>query len=63
MKNVEPWLGNAKATSEVLKKHNIRIKKKFGQNFLIDSHVLQKIIAAAEISPEIATLSGVTTKM
>ena len=52
MKTTEPWLGDPKATADILKKHNIRIKKKFGQNFLIDSRVLQRIIEAAGVSPE-----------
>ena len=63
---MEPWLGNAKATAEVLRRHDIRIKKKFGQNFLIDKNVLEKIPEAAgitkddlvlEIGPGIGTLT------
>ncbi|MDD6435965.1 MAG: 16S rRNA (adenine(1518)-N(6)/adenine(1519)-N(6))-dimethyltransferase RsmA [Clostridiales bacterium] len=38
-------------TIAILKKHNLTLQKKFGQNFLIDSHVLDKIIRAAEIGP------------
>ena len=45
-------LGNPKITIEFLKKFNFDIKKKFGQNFLIDSHVLNKIVDAAEITDE-----------
>ncbi len=52
MNGKEPWLGKPSATLEILKRYDIRIKKKFGQNFLIDSRVLDKIIEAAEISPE-----------
>ena len=39
-------------TIEILQKYNFSIRKKFGQNFLIDMHVLDKIIDAADISPE-----------
>lgn len=45
-------LGNPKETIEILKKYNFNFQKKFGQNFLIDSHVLEKIIRAAEITKE-----------
>ena len=46
----EPTLGNPQNTIEVLQKYNFVFQKKFGQNFLIDTHVLDKIIAAAEIT-------------
>ena len=36
-------LSNPQATIEVLKKHQFTFQKKFGQNFLIDPHVLDKI--------------------
>lgn len=45
-------LSNPKQTIEVLQKHNFTFKKKFGQNFLIDPHVLDKIIDAAQITSE-----------
>lgn len=45
-------LGNPKNTIEVLKKYQFNFAKKFGQNFLIDTHVLEKIIRAAEIAKE-----------
>jgi 16S rRNA (adenine1518-N6/adenine1519-N6)-dimethyltransferase len=45
-------LSNPQKTIEVLKKYQFNFQKKFGQNFLIDSHVLEKIIAAAEITKE-----------
>ncbi|MBQ8950926.1 MAG: 16S rRNA (adenine(1518)-N(6)/adenine(1519)-N(6))-dimethyltransferase RsmA [Eubacterium sp.] len=45
-------LSNPKQTIEVIQKHNFSFKKSFGQNFLIDSHVIDKIIRAAEIGPE-----------
>ena len=45
-------LGNPKITIAFLQKFNFDIKKKFGQNFLIDSHVLNKIVDAADITKE-----------
>jgi 16S rRNA (adenine1518-N6/adenine1519-N6)-dimethyltransferase len=43
-------LGNPQNTIEVIKRHQFAFQKKFGQNFLIDPHVLDKIIAAAQIT-------------
>ena len=40
----EPTLGNPQNTIAVLQKYNFVFQKKFGQNFLIDTHVLDKII-------------------
>ncbi|WP_033164137.1 16S rRNA (adenine(1518)-N(6)/adenine(1519)-N(6))-dimethyltransferase RsmA [Clostridium sp. KNHs205] len=59
-------LGNPKETIEILNKYHFVFQKKFGQNFLIDTHVLEKIIRAAgvtkddmvvEIGPGIGTLT------
>ena len=47
-----PYLGNPKYTIEVLQKYNFVFQKRFGQNFLIDTHVLEKIISAAEITKD-----------
>ncbi len=47
-----PYLGNPKRTIEVLQKYDFVFQKKFGQNFLIDTHVLDKIISAAEITKD-----------
>ena len=44
-------LGIPSNTIEVLQKYNFNFQKKFGQNFLIDTHVLEKIIDASEIKP------------
>lgn len=52
MKTPIPTLGNPQNTIEVLQKYNFTFQKKFGQNFLIDTHVLEKIIAAAEITED-----------
>ena len=48
----EATLGNPKNTIEVLQKYNFVFQKKFGQNFLIDTHVLDKIIGSAEITKD-----------
>lgn len=45
-----PTLGNPKNTIEILNKYKFVFQKKFGQNFLIDEHVLSKIIRSAEIT-------------
>lgn len=45
-------LGNPKNTIEILNKYKFVFQKKFGQNFLIDTHVLDKIIRAAEITKD-----------
>lgn len=45
-------LSSPKKTIEVIQKYNFDFQKKFGQNFLIDGRVLDKIIDAAEISKE-----------
>ena len=43
-------LGIPSNTIEVLQKYHFNFQKKFGQNFLIDTHVLEKIMNAAQIS-------------
>lgn len=48
----EPKLGNPQNTIEILQKYNFNFQKKFGQNFLIDTHVLDKIVAAADITKD-----------
>ena len=48
----EPTLGNPQNTIAVLQKYQFTFQKKFGQNFLIDTHVLDKIIRSAEITKE-----------
>ena len=46
------YIANPKKTIEILNKYNFVFQKKFGQNFLIDTHVLDKIISAANITKE-----------
>lgn len=48
----KPYLGNPQETIAVLQKYDFVFQKKFGQNFLIDTHVLDKIVSAAEITKE-----------
>ncbi len=45
-------LGNPKNTIAILQKYNFNFQKKFGQNFLIDMRVLEKIINAAKITKD-----------
>lgn len=45
-------LGNPQETIAVLNKYKFVFQKKFGQNFLIDTHVLDKIIRAADITSD-----------
>lgn len=45
-------LGNPQNTIEILQKYQFSFQKKFGQNFLIDTHVLDKIISSAEITKD-----------
>ena len=47
-----PHLGNPKYTIEVLQKYGFVFQKRFGQNFLIDTHVLERIIEASEITKD-----------
>lgn len=62
----KPTLGNPQNTIEILQKYHFNFQKKFGQNFLIDEHVISKIINGAgvtkddfvlEIGPGIGTLT------
>ena len=65
-KQIKKGEKNSKNTIEVLQKYDFVFQKKFGQNFLIDSHVLDKIVSAAgitkddfvlEIGPGIGTMT------
>lgn len=47
-----PTLGTPSATAEIIKKYEFSFQKKFGQNFLIDKNMLEKIVSAAEVSKE-----------
>lgn len=45
-------LGIPSNTIEILQKYNFNFQKKFGQNFLIDTNILEKIIDSAEITKD-----------
>lgn len=47
-----PTLGTAQSTIDMIQKHQFRFRKQFGQNFLIDPHVLEKIVTAAEVGED-----------
>lgn len=47
-----PYLGNPKYTIEVLQKYDFVFQKRFGQNFLINTHVLDKIIETSQITKD-----------
>lgn len=47
------YLGIPQNTIAVLQKYHFNFQKKFGQNFLIDTTVLDRIISSAEITKEI----------
>ncbi len=64
--SLKAYLGNPSKTSEVLNKFGLTAQKRYGQNFLIDSNILEKIVASAgitkddtvlEIGPGIGTLT------
>ena len=46
------YLGTPTATAEVIQKYGFNFQKKYGQNFLIDANILDKIIDSAEITRE-----------
>ena len=48
----DPYLCNPKNTVDLLQSYHFTFQKKYGQNFLIDSHVLQKILESAAISKD-----------
>ena len=48
----KPYLGNPQETIAVLNRYKFAFQKKFGQNFLIDIHVLERIIDEAGITPD-----------
>ena len=46
------YLGNPGKTIEVLERYNFVFQKRFGQNFLIDANILEKIVAGAGVTGE-----------
>ena len=66
MSDKTPYLGNPQKTIEIIQKYEFAFQKKFGQNFLIDTRVLEKIIESSgvtkddmvlEIGPGIGTMT------
>ena len=46
------YLGSPTATREIINKYSFAFQKKFGQNFLIDSNILENIVSAAKITKD-----------
>ena len=46
------YISSPARTAGIIEQYQFRFQKKFGQNFLIDDHIIEKIIDAAEIGPE-----------
>lgn len=46
------YLGSPSATKEIINKYSFAFQKKFGQNFLIDSNILESIVSAADITKD-----------
>lgn len=46
------YLATPTATAEIIRKYGFNFQKKFGQNFLIDANILEKIVNSAEITKE-----------
>ena len=45
-------LGNRRNTAEIIQRYGFDFRKKYGQNFLVDSSILDKIVAAAELTKD-----------
>lgn len=52
----QPTIANKEVTVHILKRFGIRMTKRLGQNFLIDEHVVRRIVEAANITPGEAVL-------
>lgn len=50
------YIGNKKELTELLTRHDFNLKKNFGQNFLIDTNILQKIVKSSGISNKTTTI-------
>lgn len=46
------YLGTPSATAEIIKKYQFVFQKKYGQNFLVDANILEKIIRLSEITKD-----------
>ena len=49
-------ISNRSRTRAIIKAHDFKMKKRFGQNFLTDENILKKIIAAAELNKDMAVI-------
>ncbi len=49
---MEKQIATNAITKQIIQKHNFTVKKNYGQNFLIDNHVLNKIITSSHITAE-----------
>ena len=45
------WLANQRATKETLERFGLATKYRLGQNFLVQDHIIQKIVQLAEVQP------------
>jgi len=50
--SLKAYLGNPSKTAEILNKFGLSAQKRYGQNFLIDANILEKIVASAGITKE-----------
>lgn len=46
------YLATPTATAEIIRKYNFTFQKKFGQNFLIDANIVNRIIELSEITKD-----------
>src|SRR3712207_6482984 len=53
---MQPNLQSPTVIRELLERHGIRPRKRWGQNFLVDRNALDRILLAAELTPETAAL-------
>ena len=49
-------IGNKAFINSILKENDIKIKKKFGQNFLVDNNILNSIVSASELNKNIGVI-------
>ena len=45
------WLANQRATKETLERFGLATKYRLGQNFLVQDHIIEKIVQLAEVQP------------
>jgi 16S rRNA (adenine1518-N6/adenine1519-N6)-dimethyltransferase len=52
-------IGTIKRTNEILNKYNLRAKKSFGQNFLVDENILRKIVDASKLTKDDGVIENI----